>query len=308
MIKLSIVLPVYGVEIWIERCLRSVLDDPVFVSSCELIIVDDGSPDRSIEIAEKVCAGYDNVKLIRQVNKGLGAARNAGAAVVQGQYLWFIDSDDWLSEGGLSRVLNALLNNRGVEVLNIDYVMSNGEHSTVPNHAKPGERYRGLDYLDLSVVQNPVQYYIFSSEYYRKNKLMFESGLYHEDALFTPVALYFSNAVIRLAEDCYVYNLREGSIMNSGNPMRHASDMVRIVEKLEKFRLEQVKQGSDVLAKYSALAVGAIYYYWKKLNRSEKIKLVGLVGWRGLLDPVIAAGKWKYLISIIRIKLFYWVF
>ena len=308
MIKLSIVLPVYGVEIWIERCLRSVLNDPVFVSSCELIIVDDGSPDRSIEIAENVCAGFDNVRWIRQINKGLGAARNAGAALVQGQYLWFIDSDDWLTEGGLNRVLNGLTRHPNVEIVNIDYVMSNGEHSPVRNHAKPEKRYLGIDYLDQSVVQNPVQYYIFSSEYYKRHQLDFASNIYHEDALFTPGALYFSNHVIRLAEDCYVYNLREGSIMNSGNPMRHALDMVRIFEKMEVFRLAQVNQGSGVLAKYSSLAVGAIYFYWKKLHRSEKIKIGGLVKWKDLLGPVIAAGQWKYLVAISRIKMFYWIF
>jgi glycosyltransferase involved in cell wall biosynthesis len=308
MIKLSIVLPVYGVEVWIERCLRSVLNDPLFLDCCELIIVDDGSPDRSIEIAEKVSAGYDNVRFIRQLNQGLGAARNAGAAVVQGQYLWFIDSDDWLPQGALSRVLDVLSKNPDVEILNIDYVMSNGEHSVVSNKARSGQKYLGVTYMDISVVQNPVQYYVFQFSYYKEKNLVFEGRIYHEDALFTPVALYSSKSVMRLAEDCYVYNLREGSIMNSGNPLRHALDMIQIVGKMEKFRLAQVDPRAAVLAKYSALAVGAIYYYWKQLNRSEKMEVANLVRWKGMLAPVIAGRKWKYVISILRIKLFYRVY
>jgi glycosyltransferase involved in cell wall biosynthesis len=306
MIKLSIVVPVYGVEVWIERCLRSILNEPLFVDACELIIVDDGSPDRSIEIAEKVCAGYGNVRFIHQTNKGLGAARNAGAAVVQGQYLWFIDSDDWLTECGLKWVLNALVENPDVEIINIDYVMSNGEHSGVPNNSIKEREYLGINYLDNSVVQNPVQYYIFNSLFYRSNNLSFKNGVYHEDALFTPVALYCAKSVMRLAADCYVYNLREGSIMNSGNPMRHALDMVRIVDELEKFRLAHVERRADVLAKYSALAIGAIYYYWKKLERSEKKRLAAMFEWQRMVDPIIRAGKWKYFFSILRIKLFWW--
>lgn len=308
MTQLSIVVPVYRVEPWIERCLSSIVNDPCFASDCELIIVDDGSPDKSIQIAERVCAGYSQVRFLRQANQGLGAARNAGAAAVRGAYMWFIDSDDWLTDGGVTRVLRSLRAIGEIDVLNLGYVMSNGRHSEVPNCAEEGQIYSGLDYLARSCVQNPVQYYVWSTAFYRANGLSFERGIYHEDALFTPVALYLAERVSRLAHDCYVYNLREGSIMSSGNYVKHASDMVRILDRLEEFRLNHARtaRGARILAAYSALAVGAIYYYWNRLDKRGKAELSRNLAVLGLLRPVVRSGRLKYLKYLYAIIVMWW--
>lgn len=304
MIQLSIVVPVYGVELWIERCLQSILRDPSFAGACELIVVDDGSPDHSMEIAERVCAAHDGVTFIRQSNQGLGAARNAGAAAVQGKYLWFVDSDDWLTEGGLTQVLQTLQAHPTIDVMNLDFVMSDGQHSTVVNRAQPNHVYSGVQYLAQSRVQNPVQYYVWSAHFYRDHDLVFEHGVYHEDALFTPVALYRAKKVLRLAVDCYVYNLREGSIMNSGRHLKHALDMVRILKGLERFRLSEARraQGTQVLAAYSALAVGGIYYYWKRLNAGDKAEVAKQLQTLVLLRPVLRAGLLKYIFAIAAMR------
>jgi glycosyltransferase involved in cell wall biosynthesis len=304
MTQLSIVVPVYGVELWIERCLRSIVFDPGFAGVCELIVVDDGSPDGSIAIAERVCAGRADVRFIRKTNEGLGAARNVGAAFAKGEYLWFVDSDDWLTEGGLSRVLQALRLNPSVEVLNLDYVMSDGKHSTVVNHALPGRVYSGEDYLAYSCVQNAVQYYVWSTAFYRAHGLRFEQGIYHEDALFTPLALYRAQRVGRLAHDCYVYNLREGSIMSSGKALKHALDMVRVAQGLEHYRLTSAGsgRGSRVLASYSALAVGGIYHYWKQLDAQERKLVAAQLKVLALVRPVLRSKRVKYLFAIARMR------
>lgn len=307
MINLSIVVPVYGVEAWIERCLRSIIDDSSFAEFCELIIVDDGSPDRSMEIAERICAGHHGIHFIRQTNQGLGAARNAGALAAQGAYLWFVDSDDWLTERGLTRVLQALRTSPGLEILNIDYVMSNGKHSTVINNAEPMKIYDGVEYLGLSILQNPVQYYVYSIDYYRRQGLAFERGVYHEDALFTPIALYGATRIMRLAKDCYVYNLRYGSIMNSGNPMRHALDMLRVTKALKLFRVEQKDVRASILAVYEALAIGGVYYYWKQLSRLERKDMLVSLDLRELILSVLRASAWKYIFALLRMRYFYWM-
>jgi glycosyltransferase involved in cell wall biosynthesis len=304
MTQLSIVVPVYAVEAWIERCLRSIVDDPGFADVCELIVVDDGSPDRSMTIAERVCKGRSGVRFIRKINEGLGAARNVGAAAVRGEYVWFIDSDDWLTEGGLSRVLRALRLHPSVEVLNIDYVMSDGKHSTVVNHAVPDRFYSGEDYLACSCVQNAVQYYVWSTAFYRTHGLRFEQDIYHEDALFTPLALYRAQRVIRHPHDCYVYNLREGSIMSSGKFLKHALDMVRVLQGLEHFRLTTSGggRGGRVLASYSALAVGGIYYYWKRLDGHERMLLAARLNMVELVRPVLHSWRLKYLFAIAAMR------
>lgn len=300
---LSIVVPVYGVEPWIRRCLSSIVDQPEFKRCCELIIVDDGSPDRSVEIAKEVCGSAPNIHLIRQANQGLGAARNTGAAAARGQFLWFVDSDDWLTPEGLPRVVLALERDPDLDALNIEYAMSNGSHSVVINRADPNTVYEGLDYLSRSIVESPVQYYVWSTAHYRNYRLHFESDLYHEDTLFTPIALFYARRVRRLAVDCYVYNLREGSIMSSGKTFKHAMDMVDIVNRLESFRATVQTRGTCVLAKYSAIAVGGIYFYWKKLSPEEKVILAKRLSLLRLVRPVLRSGRLKYLLSIIHINL-----
>ncbi len=299
---LSIVVPVYGVEPWVQRCLSSIVDKPDFERCCELIIVDDGSPDRSVEIVEEVCGGIPNVHLIRQANQGLGAARNTGAAAASGQFLWFVDSDDWLTPEGMVRVVGELERDPDLEVLNLDYIMSNGCRSPVINHADPNVIYEGIEYLSRSTVQNPVQYYVWSMEFYRKHDLQFELELYHEDTLFTPTALFYARRVRRLAVDCYVYNLREGSIMHSGKTLKHAMDMVDIVNRLETFRALQTR-GAGVLANYSAIAVGGIYYYWKQLNPDEKSMLARRLNLLRLVRPVMRSGRLKYLLAVVHMAL-----
>lgn len=300
---LSIVVPVYGVELWIKNCLRSIIDKPEFERCCELIIVDDGSLDQSIHIAEQVCRALANVKLIRQENQGLSVARNAGASKANGRFLWFIDSDDWLTTDGLALVVDALERYPNLDALNLDYVMSNGLHSTVINHAKPTFLYQGVEYLSISTVQNPVQYYVWSTAFYQKYDLHFAEGLYHEDTLFTPIALYYAGRVRRLANDCYVYNLREGSIMSSGNKFKHAMDMVEIVDRLEVFRTTACARGAAVLSAYSAVAVGGIYFYWKQLRPDEKRLLTQRLRPLNLARPVLRSGKFKYLLAILRMSL-----
>ena len=104
--KLSIIIPIYNVEDTLRRCLESVLgqmDDRM-----EVIIVDDGSTDTSGQIAEQMTAGRTDCRLIRQANKGLSAARNAGIEVATGDYITFVDSDDFVAEGTYSALLAVL--------------------------------------------------------------------------------------------------------------------------------------------------------------------------------------------------------
>lgn len=299
MTSLSIIVPVYKVEAYVEKCVSSILRNRLFDDHCELIVVDDGSPDRSMEIVERLCALRTNVALLRQANQGLGAARNAGASRATGEYLWFVDSDDWLPDGAVARVL-AQIETTQPDVLNIDHVMSDGRRTTVANNASTGIVYSGLEYLDLSCVQNPAQYYILRTAFYRSAGLHFEKGLYHEDALFTPTALFQAQCVARLAEDCYVYNVREGSIMTSGNNLKHARDMLDIVGKLEAFtrRHAQGWRQSRVLSRYTALAIGGVFYYWKLLGENERRMVSSELNLRVLLGPICRSGSLKYLAAV----------
>ena len=101
----SYVIPIYRVEPYLEQCVDSVLAQNI--RNCEVILVDDGSPDRCGEIADRYGAADSRVKVIHKRNEGLGMARNSGIAAAGGKYLCFVDSDDWLEAPGLDTVIES---------------------------------------------------------------------------------------------------------------------------------------------------------------------------------------------------------
>lgn len=106
-IKLSIIVPVYNVEKYLHRCINSLLKQEL--QSYEIILVDDGSTDKSSYICDEYVKKYSNIQVIHKANAGLGMARNSGINVAKGEYLAFVDSDDFLENGYLNRLLNAAI-------------------------------------------------------------------------------------------------------------------------------------------------------------------------------------------------------
>ena len=104
--KLSIIIPVYNVEKYVERCLRSILNQGVSEKEYEIIIQNDGSTDNSLAIVERVVKEYSNCLVFSSQNRGLSAARNAAFCHASGHCVWFVDSDDWIEDGCLSILLN----------------------------------------------------------------------------------------------------------------------------------------------------------------------------------------------------------
>ena len=101
-IKFSIIVPVYNVERYVERCIDSIVAQTY--PAYEIICVNDGSTDGSLEVLQRLADGHPSIKIIDQANKGLGGARNSGVAQATGDYIWFIDSDDWIEPGMLSEM------------------------------------------------------------------------------------------------------------------------------------------------------------------------------------------------------------
>ena len=102
--KISIVVPMYGVEKYLKTCVDSLLDQTL--QDIEIILVDDGSPDRCGEIADEYASKHNNIKVVHQKNAGLGPARNSGIKVSTGDYIGFVDSDDWVQKTMFEKLYN----------------------------------------------------------------------------------------------------------------------------------------------------------------------------------------------------------
>ncbi|WP_080843902.1 glycosyltransferase family 2 protein [Cytobacillus gottheilii] len=209
---ISVIVPVYNVEKFLDRCIDSILNQTY--TNLEVILVDDGSTDRSLEICKNYQACDGRIKVIHKTNGGVSSARNVGLLSTNGKYISFVDSDDYLEPNCLSILYEALINN------NCDIACSN-----IICESVNGKELNILKYNESNVIFDVNHYDMYNRSVYNKlfssnclktqyGPLLFDESLYYgEDALFTISA--FSNAknIIRLSNPLYHYVIHENSAM-----------------------------------------------------------------------------------------------
>lgn len=213
--KLSLVLPMYNVHRYIERCLESIVSQ--VNDNVEIILIDDESPDDSSLIAKKICSSIPklNWSLIKQNNKGLGGARNTGTKAAEGQYLWFIDSDDEIRPNVINSILNFI--SKGDDIIVCDF---NRIDSRVEYNKKSYYEKELLSIQGASVIEHflPTQVWrnIYKREFLLSNNIYFREKFLHEDTEFNMRAFTLAKSVSYYHICIYNYYATNiGSIMNS---------------------------------------------------------------------------------------------
>ena len=136
----SVILPVYNVESYLRECIETILVQDF--EDYEIILVDDGATDNCPAICDEYAEKYSNISVIHKKNGGLSSARNAGLDIAQGQYIWWVDSDDWIEEGALRKLWNAS-HQLMPDVVKFNYYRSGQSKEQVLNFVAPGIYYRG---------------------------------------------------------------------------------------------------------------------------------------------------------------------
>lgn len=237
--KLSIIIPVYGVEDYLPGCLDSVYSQ--VTEECQVILVDDGSPDRCGDICEQYKAQYpDCTMVIHQENTGLGGARNTGIKAADGEYLMFIDSDDTITPDAVSTILDAI-NKHGADitVFPLNSVAEDG--SLISVHVDPFETNKLLNVKGnpCFITGNPVAWNkIVRKTVFLENGIEFPSRVWYEDIRTTPKLIASANTVVYLEKPLYNYLRREGSIMNSSKLDRNI-EIVWALDDLKEWFLEK---------------------------------------------------------------------
>lgn len=234
--RFSIIIPVYNVELYLSDCLESVVKQTYL--DYEVICVNDGSTDRSLNILEEFQKKYLQIKIISQLNKGLSGARNTGIRAAKGDYLFFLDSDDLIEP----TTLEILAQKQSGE----DLVCFNGRRyfedgsTEEPDRGIEETRLTGWEYYNkYALVSSKFHFVctvlrIYRREYTLQYQLFFEKGIFHEDNLFTPIACYYAKTVKVIPDCLYVYRIRQGSITQTSNPKRML-DMLRVANSLSDF-------------------------------------------------------------------------
>jgi len=233
---LSIIIPVYNVEKFINRCLESILNEKTIGLSFEVIIVNDGTPDGSMAVVETYASKYENVKILNQENQGLSMARNNGLELAEGEYVWFVDSDDWLSSGAVSDVIEMIENHPGVDVISHPIVWKHASGDVIDWEEKEFT-ISGKDYLKQGVYCTPIQRFIFRRKFLMGSGVKFYPGIYHEDVLFSNLILYHAKEVYYCGTPIYQYRQNEESVMHSIK-IKNAYDMIAVHKQLMAFLQE----------------------------------------------------------------------
>lgn len=222
--KVSVIIPVYNVEQYLEQCLDSIVNQTL--KEIEIIIVDDGSTDGSGEIVDKYKEKYTNVVAIHKEHKGPGAARNLGMACAQGEYLYFMDSDDCLDINALKMLYQE------AEQKDLDLLLFSGVAFTEDKRLKSivyrfcylrtKHLYTVMSGKDGFVLTHAEGEYItsvctrfYNRMYLKKINLKYSENIIHEDEDFGFLTLAMAEK-IEIIEDVFFYRrLRQNSIMTS---------------------------------------------------------------------------------------------
>jgi len=214
---LSFIVPVFNVEKHVEACLLSLLDQNISHKLYEIIVIDDMSPDNSIKLVEKIALQYNNLRIVKHnKNRKQGSARNTGLKIAKGEYVWFVDSDDYLEPNCLKAIVDVLVNN-DLDVLHFDYnKLENNEIIPYESNYKT-KVLSGSDFLkDKNEIwwKKGIEVWrrIHKKSFLLDNDLMFAENVMYEDADYSIELMSKVEKLLHINASPYIYRSNEESI------------------------------------------------------------------------------------------------
>lgn len=230
--KISVIVPVYNVEAYLERCVESILQQTY--AHFELILINDGSTDSSGQICDHLASQYENIKVYHIENAGVSNARNMGIQLATGSWVTFIDSDDFVTQDYLATLASA------VEGLNVGFVIAplhhikNGIVTDLPSHSGKTELWSTEETMKELLMTTRTSFFPVAKLF--KRDLLADEKFntnYHlaEDALFlTELLLKTRCSCVFIDKPVYYYDHREGSATTSVN--RHVFDTIEVYQQI----------------------------------------------------------------------------
>lgn len=212
---ISVIVPVYKVEAYLDKCVQSIVDQTY--QNLEIILVDDGSPDRCGAMCDAWTRKDDRIKVIHKKNGGLSDARNAGMAVAVGQYIAFVDSDDWINADYLHHLYRAVQENgAGIAACDIQFV-EEGEEVFPPSVCTGYRSCTAMEALAELITGKGFRAVAWNKLYHRSylESERYPVGKHHEDEFFTYRILAKTEKLAYVDLPLYYYLQRSGSIMHT---------------------------------------------------------------------------------------------
>lgn len=276
---LSIIIPVYNVSKYLPKCLESVSKQKH--KNIEIILVNDGSTDNSGDICNEFARTRDNTIVIHKKNGGLSSARNAGLKKATGEYIWFVDSDDWIDKNSVQKI-TAYLEEHDIEILHFNYIEFLEDKEEFKSHKSRKEKTfntSGSDYLKTHPFVPMVWTYVYNRTFLLDNKLVFNEEVINEDVEFSMISLSVVKKMSYLPEILYFYRIRENSQTSIFSIIKVDSlfSMIKVCRELEgkglpvKFLNRRIY---FTINTYLYFVINGNYTNRIKINRINKLKSV----------------------------------
>ena len=239
--RVSVIMPVYGVSDYVERCLRSVMRQTY--TDIECIIVDDATPDDSIQKCERLIAGYSGPIIFSIIshkqNRGLSAARNTGTEAATGEYVYYLDSDDELLPESIEKLMTVALDNPDVEMVMgnsrtywIDEIGDTMMHGEIPPKVDSKDMIMELNLKHLIPVSAWNK--LIKRSFLQEHHVSFREGILHEDDLWQFYVIKYLTGLCVVQDVTYNYRKRPGSIVTGSASEKVGKSLaVRYEEVLE---------------------------------------------------------------------------
>ncbi|MGL5917892.1 MAG: glycosyltransferase [Cetobacterium sp.] len=277
--ELTIIVPVYNVQKYLKECLESIYK--IKNINYEVILINDGSTDKSLEILEEYLELYPKItKIIDKKNGGLSSARNAGIREAKGEYISFIDSDDIIDYKQFEAFFKEGQN------LDLDIMVGNMRYFTDQKIGEPlfrskeikeftvgkGTKFFATLFEGTKCFREEVVDDIYKREFICENKLYFHDNLIHEDSYFTPMAYLKAKKIKYIDKSFYYYRQRSGSIMSNVT-----DSSIDSLEKICFMLLNEYSKTDDFGKKALSKLIPSFYkvvlYRYINLNKNYKEKL-----------------------------------
>lgn len=264
---ISFVVPVYNVEPYVEECLISILNQIDVFPGSEILIADDGSTDGSLEVVNRVAehSGYAEITILKNSHQGLSMTRNSCLEIAKGDYIWAVDSDDYLAQNALETLKSTMMATPEMDIYVTGLVWKRqiGKDKV---DIKLGDilMMDGWKYLTLSYPVSPTQRFIHRTDLIRVHGLHFVPYILHEDFVYDMMLLHVAQTVKILPMPIYQYRLREGSISLTVT-LQNVLDVIAGNKELMAYCEKNVKPEQQMLFKY--YACGGIIYAYNLLRR-----------------------------------------
>ncbi len=226
-VKISVIVPIYNIEDYVDRCIESLINQTY--DNIQIVLIDDGSTDKSSIIAKDYYNKYpEKVTYLRKCNGGLSSARNTGIDIACGEYILFVDGDDWIEEETIETLTYIMERDRLDLCAYYRYIDSPDCADTLNNEETKFSSttvYSGKDlFVNLMLEDSyeaAVPLHMMTKSLIVNNWMVFEEGMIHEDELFTPFLYYYAQRARKISNKLYHHCYRQSSISHASAYAKH---------------------------------------------------------------------------------------